>query len=77
MPDDYGYINARVRVLHSGLVTKKLEEAMNAASYSEFLRVLSESSLAPDLGEATAAGAGLPQLDAALSRSFYNTAQKN
>jgi V/A-type H+/Na+-transporting ATPase subunit C len=76
MPDDYGYINARVRVLHAGLVTKKLEEAINAASYGEFLRVLSETSLAPDLGEATAAGAGLPQLDAALSRSFYNTAQK-
>jgi V/A-type H+/Na+-transporting ATPase subunit C len=76
MPDDYGYINARVRVMHSGLVTKKLEDAMNAASYGEFLRVLSESSLAPDLGEATAAGAGLTQLDAALSKNFFNTAQK-
>ncbi len=76
MPDDYGYINARVRVMHSGLVTKKLDEAINAASYSEFLRILSETSMSADLGDATASGAGLPQLDAALSRNFFNTAQK-
>jgi V/A-type H+/Na+-transporting ATPase subunit C len=76
MPDNYGYINARVRAMHAGLVTTKLEEAMSAASYSEFLRVLSESSVGADLGDATASGSGLPQLDAALSRNFFNTAQK-
>jgi V/A-type H+/Na+-transporting ATPase subunit C len=76
MPDNYGYINARIRAMHSGLITTKLEEAMSASSYSEFLRVLSESSVSADLGDATASGAGLPQLDAALSRNFFNTAQK-
>jgi V/A-type H+/Na+-transporting ATPase subunit C len=76
MPDNYAYINARVRAMHADLVTQKLEETMNAASYGEFLRLLSESNLGADLGEATAAGAGLPQLDAALSRNFFNTARK-
>jgi V/A-type H+/Na+-transporting ATPase subunit C len=76
MPDNYAYINARIRAMHADLVTQKLEETMNAASYGEFLRLLSESNLGADLGEATAAGAGLPQLDAALSRNFFNTARK-
>ena len=76
MPDNYGYINARVRAMHSGLITQKLDEAVSASSYAEFLRLLSESAIGADLGEATASGAGLPQLDAALSKNFYNTAQK-
>ena len=76
MPDNYAYINARVRAMHSKLITEKLEETINASSYGEFLRILSESNLGADIGEATAAGAGLPQLDAALSRNFFSTAQK-
>jgi V/A-type H+/Na+-transporting ATPase subunit C len=76
MPDNFAYINARLRAMHAGLVTKKLDEALNATSYSEFLRVLSESSMGADLGDATAQGAGLAQLDKALSRSFYSSAQK-
>jgi V/A-type H+-transporting ATPase subunit C len=76
MPDNYAYINARIRAMHASLITEKLEETLSAASYGEFLRILSESDLGPDIGEATAAGAGLPQLDSALSRNFYRTAQK-
>ncbi len=76
MPDDYGYINARVRVMHGKLLSSKLDEALQAESYSEFLRVLTETDLGPDLGEATAAGAGLKELDAALSRNFFSTGQK-
>lgn len=76
MPDNYAYINARIRAMHSGLITEKLEETIQASSYGEFLRILSESNLGADIGEATAAGAGLPQLDAALSRNFFATAQK-
>jgi V/A-type H+-transporting ATPase subunit C len=76
MPDNYAYINARIRAMHASLVTEKLEDTLNAASYGEFLRLLAESNLGPDIGEATAAGAGLPQLDAALSRNFFHTAQK-
>ncbi len=76
MPDNFAYINARLRAMHAGLVTKKLDEALNATSYGEFLRVLSESSMGADLGDATAQGAGLAQLDKALSRSFYSSAQK-
>ena len=73
---DYGYINARVRAMKSQLVTSRLDEALNASSYAEFLRVLSETSLAEDMGEATAPGAGLLELDRSVSRNFFNTAQK-
>lgn len=76
MPDNYGYINARVRAMHAGLITQKLDDAVNASSYAEFLRLLSESSIGADLGEATASGAGLSQLDSSLTRNFFNTAQK-
>ena len=76
MPDNYGYINARLRAMHGKLLSSKLEEAISASSYQEFLRVLSESSMGADLGDATAQGAGLPALDRAVSRNFYNTAQK-
>ena len=76
MPDDYGYINARVRVMHAKLLSSKLDEALQAESYGEFLRVLSETDLGPNLGDATAAGAGLKELDAALSRNLYATGQK-
>jgi V/A-type H+/Na+-transporting ATPase subunit C len=76
VPDDYGYINARVRVMHSKLLSSKLEEALSAESYGEYLRVLTETDLAPDLGDATAQGAGLNELDKALSRNFFGVAQK-
>ena len=76
MPDNFGYINARLRAMHGKLLSGKLDEALAASSYQEFLRVLSESGMSADLGDATAAGAGLPALDRAVSRNFYNTAQK-
>jgi V/A-type H+/Na+-transporting ATPase subunit C len=76
MPDNFGYINARLRAMHGQLLSGKLDEALAAGSYQEFLRVLSESGMSADLGDATAAGAGLPALDRAVSRNFYNTAQK-
>ena len=62
--------------MHSKLLSSKLEEALSAESYSEYLRVLTETDLAPDLGDATAQGAGLNELDKALSRNFFGIAQK-
>ena len=77
MPDDYGYINARIKVMRNHLLDDRLlGAALEAQSYQEFLRVLAESALSADLGDATAQGAGLPELDAALSRNFFNTANK-
>ncbi|HEX2863431.1 MAG TPA: V-type ATPase subunit [Deinococcales bacterium] len=72
----FGYINARVRAMKSRLATARLDEAVNATSYAEFLRILSETALSEDLGEATAPGAGLEELDRSVSRNFFNTAQK-
>ncbi len=77
MPDDYGYINARIKVMRNQLLDgRQLGAALEAQSYQEFLRVLSESDLSADLGDATAQGAGLPELDAALSRNFFGAANK-
>ncbi|AFZ67834.1 V-type ATPase subunit [Deinococcus peraridilitoris] len=77
MPDDYGYINARIKVMRTKLLDgRMLDAALGAQSYPEFLRVLSESELSADLGDATAQGAGLAELDAALSRNFFTTANK-
>ena len=77
MVDDYGYINGRIRILRTELLAPRtLEELSAASSYAEFLRQLSETALAEDLRETTAQGAGLPELDAALSRNFHRTARK-
>lgn len=77
MPDDYGYINARIKVMRTQLLDgRMLDAALEAQSYQEFLRVLSESVLASDLGDATAQGAGLGELDVALSRNFFHTTDK-
>lgn len=76
MPSDYGYINARLRGMHGRLLTDRLPEALAAGSYAEFLRMLAESDLGADLGEATAEGAGLAELDRAVSRNLYSTARR-
>lgn len=77
MPDDYAYINTRVRVMRTKLLDgRALDLALAAGSYQEFLRVLAETDLAPALREATAEGAGLPELDRALSQNLFATMQK-
>ena len=35
MPDNYAYINARIRAMHSGLITEKLEETLNATDLTQ------------------------------------------
>lgn len=77
MFNPYGYINGRVRMMRVELLEQRsLDEVQNAANYSEYLRQLSETSLREDLGEATAQGAGLEQLDAALSRNYLRAVQR-
>lgn len=77
MSNPYGYINGRVRMMRVDLLeNRSLDDAQNAASYPEYLRQLSETSLREDLGEATAQGAGLGQLDEALSRNYLRSVQK-
>lgn len=77
MPDDYAYINTRVRVMRTRLLGgRALDSALAAGSYQEFLRVLTETDLASNLRETTAEGAGLPELDRALSQNLFATTQK-
>ncbi|MBB5234884.1 V0D/AC39 family V-type ATPase subunit [Deinococcus budaensis] len=77
MPDDYAYINTRVRVMRTKLLGgRALDSALAAGSYQEFLRVLAETDLASEMRETTAEGAGLPELDRALSQNLFATTQK-
>ncbi|AFD24214.1 V0D/AC39 family V-type ATPase subunit [Deinococcus gobiensis] len=77
MPDDYAYINTRVRVMRTKLLDgRALDAALAAGSYQEFLRVLAETELAPQMRETTAEGAGLPELDRALSQNLFATSQR-
>ena len=77
MPDDYAYINTRVRVMRTKLLDgRALDSALAAGSYQEFLRVLAETEFASELREATAEGAGLPELDRALSQNLFSTTQR-
>ncbi|WP_216321233.1 V0D/AC39 family V-type ATPase subunit [Deinococcus aestuarii] len=77
MPDDYAYINTRVRVMRTKLLDgRALDSALASGSYQEFLRVLTETELAPQLRETTAEGAGLPELDRALSQNLFATSRK-
>ena len=77
MNNPYGYINGRVRMMRVELLeSRSLDDAQNAATYPEYLRQISETSLREDLGDATAQGAGLGQLDAALSRNYLRSVQK-
>ncbi|GGL96922.1 V0D/AC39 family V-type ATPase subunit [Deinococcus aerophilus] len=77
MPDDYSYINTRVRVMRTKLLDgRALDSALASGSYQEFLRVLSETDLAPNLRETTGEGAGLGELDRALSRNFFDTTRR-
>ncbi|MDV6374372.1 V0D/AC39 family V-type ATPase subunit [Deinococcus arenicola] len=77
MPDDYSYINTRVRVMRTKLLDgRALDSALASGSYTEFLRVLTETELASNLRESTAEGAGLGELDKALSRNFFDTSQR-
>lgn len=77
MPDDYAYINTRVRIMRTKLLDgRSLDSALSSGSYQEFLRVLTETELAANMRETTAEGAGLPELDRALSENLFATTQK-
>ena len=77
MNNPYGYINGRVRMMRTALVDpRSLDEAASTINYQEFLRQISETPLREDLGEATAQGAGLGQLDEALSRNSLRAIQQ-
>lgn len=77
MPDDYSYINTRVRVMRTKLLDgRALDAALASGSYQEFLRVLSETDFAANLRETTGENAGLPELDRALSQNLFTTSQR-
>lgn len=64
MADDFGYLNARVRVRRASLLKESFfQEALDLA-YPDFLRLLSESVYGQALS-----GQGLPEVDQAILRT--------
>lgn len=77
MADDYGYINARIKMMRTALLDgRTLDSLLGTQSYAEFVRLLSESPLSGDLTAATAQGAGLPELDSGLTQNFFHSAAR-
>ncbi|GBF07431.1 V-type ATP synthase subunit C, atpC [Deinococcus aerius] len=76
MTNPYGYINGRVRMLRADLLPARvIDDAAGAGNYAEYLRVVSETPLREDMGDATAQDAGLAELDTALSRNYLRSIQ--
>lgn len=74
MASPYASVNARIKVMRTELTdAATLEAALTASSYQEYLRILSEGALREDMGDAAARGAGLHDLDAALSHNYLRT----
>lgn len=68
MIDDFGYLNARIRVRRSQLIPEGFFfEALNL-NFPELLRVLGESIYGPDL-----TGNSLPDIDRAVIVHFNRT----
>jgi V/A-type H+-transporting ATPase subunit C len=78
MPDDLGYINARVRSLTAKLLKPEFyAEAMNTGDLNGLISLLSQTRYLHDIEEAQSRFKnGLKVIDEAVARNFYNTARK-
>jgi V/A-type H+-transporting ATPase subunit C len=66
--DDFGYLNARIRVRNSGLLHKGFFREALHLSFAELVKVLAESTYGPDL-----TGQTLADIDSAVSRHLKRT----
>ncbi len=74
MSADFGYINARIRGLKSRLLGPEFyATALADGSFDSFLAGLGQTGYGTDLEEARTQASGLPAVDRALARNFYNT----
>ncbi|MDR5708563.1 MAG: V-type ATPase subunit [Armatimonadota bacterium] len=77
MPEDFGYINARVKGMRSRLLPPgRLEELLGLADLESFIHALGNTPYGPELQEALTRYQGLRAVDEALMRAFQKTAQK-
>ncbi len=77
MPDDFGYINARVKGMRSRLLSPgRLEELLGMADLEGFVHALGNTPYGPELQEALTRYQGLRAVDEALMRAFQKTVQK-
>jgi V/A-type H+-transporting ATPase subunit C len=71
---DFPYINARVRAMHSRLLTPaQVDDLMGAASLAVLQQALASTPYAPDLHEALTRFDGVPAVDAMLARNLRRT----
>jgi V/A-type H+-transporting ATPase subunit C len=76
MPQDFGYINARIRGLRSRLLGQDFySEALNATDFKAYTSILAQSPYLPELEEAQTRFQGIKIVDQAVGRNFYKTAR--
>lgn len=76
MPD-FPYINARVRAMHSRLLTTaQLDDLVGASTLPAFLQGLASTTYAGDIQEALARFDGVRAVDEALARNLQRTTRK-
>lgn len=77
MPEDFGYINARVKGMRSRLLPPgRLEELLGLADLESFIHALANTPYGPELQEALTRYQGLRAVDEALMRAFQKVARK-
>ncbi len=74
MPQNFAYINARIRGLKSQLLdTRFFNEALNADDFKAFTAALSQTPYLSDLEKAGERFSDLKVIDEAVGRNFYRT----
>jgi V/A-type H+-transporting ATPase subunit C len=74
---DFAYINARVKVMKSQLLSRsRLEELLQAPDLEAFIRDLADTPYNMELQEALSRFAGVRAVDEALAQNFYHATRR-
>ncbi len=77
MPSDFGYINARVRGMHSRLLDPSvIEDLLATRDLDALIAALQNTPYGKELAEALTRRTGIAAVDEALSRNFHATTRK-
>ncbi len=74
---DFPYINARIKVMKSGLLpSTRLEELLQAPDVDAFIQALGDTPYNIELQEALSRFSGVRAVDEALSQNFYHATRR-
>lgn len=74
MPEDFGYVNARIRGMSAKLLSQDFyASVLGASDFDAFTSALGQTPYGPDLEEVGASVSGLEVVDRAVARNFHRT----